>query len=179
VTACFVLTATARADNPAWMTFTSKEGKFSVSLPDKPTESTQQVKSAGPGAGTEKREIHLFSLAPAEGHAYVISYTDYPRGAIKPDKKEAFLASVCDGFVKQVGGKERARKKLSLGTGKAKHPGQEVVVAVGMAEKKQLFYRTRLYLVGDRFFQLTLMGPEDFTTDKQADEFFSSFKVEE
>ena len=38
-------------------------------------------------------------------------------------------------------------------------------------------YRTRLYQVGDRYYQIILTAPRDMATSKEADKFFGSFKV--
>lgn len=167
--ACLGWSTLTRAEDPAWKTFTSKAGRFSISLPGKPAEMKQQV-----SAPTGKLELHFFTVAPAEGSAYVLYYYDYPKGAIKEDKREGLIESVCDGYVKQVGGKQVARTKVTLG--KEKHPGREVVVE--MPEKKQ-FYRARVYLAGNRLYQVMTMGPNDFARGKKADEFFDSFRVEE
>lgn len=60
------------------ITFTSPDGSFSIGMPGQPTASSQTATTtAGP------IEIHLFEYSPADQKtAYVVSYNDYPAGAV-------------------------------------------------------------------------------------------------
>jgi hypothetical protein len=152
------------AKKPA--TFISKAGRFSVLLPGKPAEKTAKVQAGGQDA-----ELHIFS-ATADSRSHVVTYSDYPAGVVGADK-EKFLAGVVERNVERLkAGKLTANEKVSLGKGK--HPGRDV--RVELPDKKRL-YRARVYLVGDRLYQVVVLGPTDAVKGKEADDFLNSFAV--
>ena len=162
-----ILAAASRADE-SWETFTSKEGKFSISLPGKPTEQKQQAPSA-----LGQLDVHLFSVEPAADRAYVVSYTDYPDGSVTKENRDRVLDATTRGVVKSLKGRLVSETRISIG--KDESPGREVLIEL---PGKASFYRGRVYAVKDRLFQAVLMGPEDFVQGKKADEYFASFKLE-
>ena len=56
------------------------DGRFSVRFPGKPKESTQTAKSQ---IGDLK--VHTATYAVSDGSTYMVSYTDFPEGAAKPE----------------------------------------------------------------------------------------------
>lgn len=154
-------------DKPA--PFTSKEGKFAAALPGKPAEKAVKVKYDGADV-----EVRLFAVDQKDkGRAFVVSYTDYPKDKIGADR-EKFVADRLEGNVSGLKGKTVSNDKLTLGKGK--HLGREVRVEFG--DKKQM-YRARAFLVGERLYQVVVLGPDDFVKGKEADDFFASFTVDE
>jgi hypothetical protein len=155
------------AEEPKGGPFRSKEGKFSVALPDKPTEKTNKVKlDAG------EVELHLFSVAQKD-HAYVVTYNDFPKPAVGDDR-DKFLTGVVERNVASLKGKLASDVKVALG--KAKHPGREIRVEI--PDQKRL-YRARLFLVGDRLYQVVALGPDEFVKGKAVDDYLNSFAVDE
>jgi len=149
--------------------FVSKDGRFSVALPDKPTERTVKVKF-----GDADIELRLFAVNQKDKErAFVVSYSDYPKDKIGADR-EKFVAERIEGNVSNLKGKVVSNEKLTLGKGK--FPGREV--RVELAEKKQL-YRARAYLAGERVYQVVLLGSDEFVKGKEADDYFASFAVDE
>ena len=151
--------------------FVSKGGKFSVALPGKPSEKVRKIKS-----GDREQDLHVFSVEQKAGTAvvaYVVTYLDYPKGTVGEDK-DKFLAGVVERNVGLLKGKVAAEEKITLG--KDKHPGRDV--RVDLPDKKQL-YRARVFLVGDRVYQVVVLGPEEFVKGKEIDEYLKSFKVDE
>ena len=71
--------------------------------------------------------------------------------------KDKFLAGVVGRNVGALKGKVVANEKVTLGA--AKHSGRDVRVEV--PEGKRL-YRARAYLVGNRLYQVVVLGPEEF-----------------
>src|SRR5262245_37049232 len=69
--------------------FASKEGKFSVALPDKPTEKTSKI-----DVGDRKIDLHVFTVAQKD-RAYVVTYNDFAKETIGADK-EKFVAGVVE-----------------------------------------------------------------------------------
>ena len=166
LTACFLLVGHSRAADEKWQTFTSKQGHFSVALPGKPTEKTEQV--AAPGG--KKKELHTLTLAVAADQIYHLNYNDYPKEVIKEDKnKEAAF----DTLRKALGGKVLSEKKITVG--KNKSPGRELLLEL----TSKNFYRARVFFIDNRLFQVVAMGSEEFARGKNADRYLDSFKVEE
>ena len=157
------LSAQEKKDAP----FVSKAGKFSVALPAKPSEKSRKIK-----VGDREQDLHVFSVEQKD-RAYVVTYIDYPKGTIGDDK-DKFLAGVVERNVGLLKGKVAAEEKITLG--KAKHPGRDV--RVDLPDKKQL-YRARVFLVGDRVYQIVVLGPEEFVKGKEIDEYLKSFEVTE
>lgn len=147
--------------------FVSKEGKFSVALPGKPTE-----KVSKPKFGDAVIELHVFT-APQKDRAFVVAYSDYPKAAIGADR-DKFVGERVDANVGNLKGKLLSNEKITLG--KAKHPGREVRFEI--TDKKQT-YRARVFLVGERVYQVVLLGPDEFVKGKEADDYFASFAVDE
>ena len=167
VLVAFLFSIASTADEkPA--AFVSKDGKFTVALPDKPTDKSIKSKF-----GDADIAIRLFSVNQKDkGRAFVVSYTDYPKAAIGADA-DKFVAGRVDANVSPLKGKVLSNDKITLG--KAKHPGREV--RVELADKKQ--YRARVFLVGERVYQVVLLGPDEFVKSKEADDYFASFAVDE
>ena len=147
--------------------FVSKEGKFSVLLPDKPSEKKNKVK-----IGDREVDLVIFAVNQ-KGSALVVSYSDFPKDKIGADK-EKFIAERIEANVAGLKGKVSSNEKLTLGA--AKHPGREV--RVDLAEKKQV-YRARMFLVGERVYQVVALGSDEFVKSKTVDDYFASFKVDE
>jgi hypothetical protein len=149
--------------------FVSKDGKFSVALPGKPTEKMNKVK-----VGDAEATLYVFSIDQKEPKCgYVITYLDYPKGTVGAEK-EKFVAGVVERNVANLKGKVASNEAVTLG--KQKHPGRDV--RVELADKKQL-YRARVFLVGDRVYQVVVLGAEEFVKGKEVDDYLASFKVDE
>lgn len=146
--------------------FVSKDGKFSVALPDKPAE-----KKSKAAVGDKSVDLYVFTVAQKD-RAFVVTYSDYPKDKIGDAEK--FVADRVAANVANLKGKVAANEKIALGKGK--HPGREV--RVEMADKKQL-YRARVFLVGERVYQIVVLGPDEFVKGKDVDDYFASFKVDE
>src|ERR1700727_1338046 len=84
----FALSADDKKDKP--VTFQSKEGKFSVTLPKKPTESTNKVPS-----DIGELEMHMF-LVDQSSKAYLVTYHDYPPRSVV-NKEDKILDAVAEG----------------------------------------------------------------------------------
>jgi hypothetical protein len=149
----FLLAAATTVGQGAWKEFTWKEGKCSVLLPGTPT-------------------VKKDSLQLAQGDTlYMILFADTP-GMAKADEKllKKVFDDARDGLVKTLkGGKLVGETPVKLG----KSLGREVRIEAEAPKS----YRTRLYYVGDRYYQLILMGSKEATGSKDAEKFFGSFKV--
>src|SRR5262249_3510282 len=75
------------------------------------------------------------------------------------------------GFVKGVKGKSTSSKAIKL---QKKYPGREFAFDIPDLEGKG---KGRVYIVGDRLYQVTALGTEDFMSSDDIDVFFNSFKL--
>jgi hypothetical protein len=147
-----LLAVTADGTQAKWKEFTWAEGKCAILLP-----------------GTPKERKNALELIEGEG-IYLLSYHD-----IKGLKEggEDLVKKIFDGtrdeLLKSFGGKLLSEKKLTLG----KHPGRELQVEV----KALGVYRVRVYLVGERMYQIIVMGPKALTDSKETEKLLESFKL--
>jgi hypothetical protein len=167
---CLLVAGLAHADDTDLQKFTSKDLGFTVLLPGKPMETTQEVKS---GAGP--LTVHLFVQAPSKDVAYVVGVNDYPDAFVKGKTADKVLDDGTQGGIKTLEDKglhprKTSEKKITLG--EDKHPGRDIRIDIDKG-----VYRTRIYLVGSRLYQVTLVGPETVVTGKDADRYFDSFEV--
>lgn len=154
-------------EEPKPLPFTSKEGKFTVTLPGPPARKTSKVATS---AG--EVEAYLF-LVDRKTHAYLVSYNDYKAGTVDPDP-EKVLSQVVEATAKNLQGQVNKDEKITLGA--KKYPGRDVLIA--LPGKKGL-YRGQVYLVDNRLYQVVVIGPEELVKNSAVDAYFSSFKLEE
>ncbi len=154
-------------EEPKPVSFSSKEGKFTITLPGQPASKTSKVvTSAG------EVEAYLF-LVDRKTHAYLVSYNDYKAATVDPDP-EKVLSQVVEATAKNLKGQVNKDEKITLGA--KKYPGRDVLIAL---PGKQGLYRGRVYLVGNRLYQVVVIGPEDLVKNAAVDAYFGSFKLEE
>lgn len=158
--------ATAAAEDKP-MKFQSKEGKFAIQFPGKPTESKQKQKTV-----VGDVDVYLFAIVQKD-RAFLATYADYPRGTIAKQGLQDSLDKARDGNIKGVKGKLVSEKKITL---KKKDDGREALIAL---PDKNGAYRVRIYLVGDRLYQVLVAGPDDFAKGKDATAFLDSFEVKD
>jgi hypothetical protein len=157
-----------KKDEKKPVAFVSKEGKFSVTLPDKPLEKTAKVK-----VGDLDLDHHIFTVGQKD-RAQLITYLDYTKEVIGADT-DKFLSGAIERNTAFLKGKVVSDEKITFG--KQKHPGRDIRIEYG-GEKKQ-FYRARIVLAGNRLYQVVALGPDEFIKGKDADEYFKSFALEE
>ena len=161
---CLVLTSASAQDKPAWKTFTSKEGRFSVLLPGEPKETKQNIGSA------DKMVIQTQYLIEQGNLGYLVSFQDTP-GLEKPEMHAKVLDNGRDGAVKNLNGKLLSETKLTLDK---KYIGLECLIDV---PKFKGLYRLRMFIVGDRLYQLVVLGPKEVVTSKESDQYLDSFQL--
>jgi hypothetical protein len=144
-----------------WKRFTVTKGRFRASFPGSPKESKETVKTPlGPLTLTH-------TMLETEAWALSVSYCDYP---IIPDNSDKVLLGARDGLQEGLGGTLLHDKEIELG----EHPGRsfQLETARGMV------YRTRMYLVGSRFYQLiAVTTTREEGWSRKADRFFDSFEL--
>lgn len=165
--ACLILAAgvSVCAQQPAaaavaWEKFTSAEGNFSIMLPGKPEPNKQTVDSPHGPYTTQ-----LF-LARGSGQIYIVGWVDYAPSFRFDTQKE--LEANRDNFAKGVKAEVKGTTPIKLGT----YPGIEFT-----AEGEQAHFRSRVYIVGKRPYQLIAMWGKGSAEPLEASKFFSSFTL--
>ena len=140
-----------------WKKFSSDAGRFAVLLPGKPTEETETEKTED---GTTVH--HTFSLATETG-AFVMMYSDFPEDITKI-KADFLLDEACKGL--SIGGDQLlSQRRISLGA----YPGREIEYKT----QDGITGKARIFLVGQRLYQLHIAFPQAGDTKK----FFDSFEL--
>ena len=132
-----------------------------------PTEKTNKVMT-----DVGELDLHAF-IVDQQDRAMVVMYSDYPPGSVGGNTDKV-LNGCIEGNVKALKGKLLTEEKITLG--KAKHAGREI--RIEMPDKKSI-YRARIYLVGDRLYQVVVLGPDDFAKGKAVEDFLKSFAIDE
>jgi hypothetical protein len=152
------------AQNPPEV-YSSKDGNFSVRFPSKPKETTQTTK-------TDLGELNVFTAtyATSDGSTYMVSYTDFPAEAAKPENRDVLYDGVRDELKKD--GKVLTAKDKEIGAKKL--PGREIDIE---RDKGKLRLRFRVVLHDGRLFQVAVIGTPKFVDGKDATGFLESFEV--
>jgi len=168
-----VATATSAATStPAgdvWQTYTSTEGQFSVSMPGKPTESSQN-------ANTDLGELVNHFVKYEDGsNQFLASYVDFPEAAMTDrDPKEV----VTDGFATTFESSPDTIKVIEKNDITVQgFPGIEAEIEYTSGSGNYVWYRT--VLVNNRQYQLLATTPTA-NRDKMADDaqkFRESFEL--
>ena len=161
--AVVVLTA---ACNKKAQVFRSESGGFSVMIPGKPDESTRKLDTP-----RGKIDLHLFT-AQKSNRAYIVSYSDYPDEMVKQNSPEKILDGSRDGQVRSMG-KLILEKNISLDG----NPGRELVVEGKTSDGHDASSKTRIFLVGNRLYQVIFAAPKGEASSSEMDDFLESFKL--
>ena len=157
-----VLAGTARAQDNEWKTFSSKEGQFTVLLPGKPVERKQAV-------GNNVEQVQY--LIDGGNKAYLIAYQDDQNFANADETlvKQA-LAAGRDAAVTSLKGTLLSQKEMKFDK---KYNGMEFQIEIPGTG----IYRSRIFMVKERLYQVTVLGPKEVAVSKEADRFLDSFKL--
>ena len=161
----FVLVAFVGAASAQQHEYPSPEGKFSVKFPGVPKVTSQTSKSA-----IGDLTVNIATYANADGNAFMVSYTDFPEKATKPENHETLLNGIRDGVKGKDGKLAGEEKKLMFGPDKL--PEREFTI-----EKGKTRIRYRVILRDSRVYQIAAIGTEAFVTGKEGTAFLDSFQI--
>ena len=157
----------AAAIPPGWQQLASAEGRFAALMPGKAVRTTQKLDAAG---STHPFVIFTVDRPPSE--TYFAGYVDFPgEGELDDD---LILDGSRDSGVKNVGGKLISGSKVLLDG----HPGRQFSYEVeGPNPGRKMHYRSRIYLVERRLFNLLQLRTGGGDASKDAATFFDSFRL--
>ena len=147
-------------DSSGWVKFTSDEGRFSVMMPELPEDKMETTESAhGPYT------THLFIVKDPTS-VYLIGWVDYDPSF--NFNRQAELEANRDNFVKGI----NAKLITSHATVVDGYSALEF-----MAETEDRIFKSRVYMVGRRPYQIVIGSPKGQDDSAQVNRFFNSFKV--
>lgn len=151
--------------------FGSAVGRFSAEMPATMKETEQSIPTAvGP------IPAHLLMGEDADRVIFGVTYADLPANLIQPGDTNASLEGSVNGMIAASQATRLDKRPIMLGP----HQGREVrfeVHPAGMSEKG--LGVSRIYLVGNRSYQLMTLGSESKFREEVAKAFFDSFRLED
>ena len=147
-------------DTGGWTRFASEEGRFSVLMPEIPTDKTETVNSAhGPYT------THLFIVKDTV-NVYLIGWVDYAP-SFDFDKR-AELEANRDNFVKGINATLISTRPTIIDSYSA---------IEFTAETAERVFKSRVYMVGRRPYQIVIGSPKGMDHSADVSRFLNSFKV--
>jgi hypothetical protein len=147
--------------------FRSETGGFSIMTPYILKETTQSLDTQ---AG--KIEVHSF-IAGQAGDSYLVGYSDYPAVAVQASDPQKILDGSRDGAVANVKGELVSEIPITL----SEYPGRDLTITVKAANGQELFLRGRIYLVGNRLYQIIAVVTKSEEKSVEMNNFLQSFKL--
>lgn len=153
--------AVTTAQTPGgWVKVSSEEGRFSVLMPTKPEESKETQNSPNGPYTT-----HLL-ISKGAGEIYLVGWVDYDPNFNFNVQGE--LEANRDNFIKGI-------KATLLDTVKIDFNGNPGIEFT--AETADTSFKSRIYVVGRRPYQLVVASPKGADATRNISRFFSSFEV--
>ena len=143
-----------------WQNFTSDDGGYTVRMPAKPTEDTADLPNGG--------KIHRATLDKG-AIAYIISYNQIAGGMPAADVIPTLLNKGRDSLVSALKGKLVEDKPAMLDGNSGK------TVRISMPASASTAY-VRIFVVGDRFYQVMLLGENKALEGAGVDRYLDSYK---
>jgi hypothetical protein len=145
--------------------FNSPDNSFTVMLPKAVKEEKQTV-------NTQIGPIEFLSYnAKAKHQEFGVAYSDYPASYITTTDPVTLLDGSRDGAVRNIQGNLLSETIINI----KGHPGRELRIE----GPQKMILKSRIYLVGNRLFQIMAISKPDHSFDKKIDEVFNSFKINE
>lgn len=148
----------------AFEKFTSKEGKFTVSLPGKPQEQ-KQTRSTELG----DIQIKMYFVPIGKDSAFLISFNDNPEALKNSDP-----ALLLEGARNGVKGKDSELiNDEIIKFGPDKLPGRRFLIK----KPGGIYVKSMVILNGLRLYQVMVIGKKEFVEAKEVDKFYKSFEL--
>jgi hypothetical protein len=159
-----VTTAAPATSKLNFQSFTSDKGSFSVKFPGTPTTTAQKNTVGG-----FQIDTNLFLVTLNSGSVtYLVSYSDYPTEITSNQTPDQALNNARDGQVASVQGKILSDKSLT----KDNIFGKEIEIS-----STSNYIRTRIYISGQRLYQLVVVYPEATKSLGDIQTFLDSFAL--
>ena len=150
-----------------WQDYKSSAGKFSVQLPSKPQEQSQDQTT---DVGTIKLNM---VIAESNDSGYFVGYADFPNKISNPADIQKGLADSVKGSVANLKGEIKSEKEFLLGDVPCRD-----FEAGGKVQATDVSMKGRFCLAGNRLYQVFALGAKDKIAIADVDRFITSFKIE-
>jgi hypothetical protein len=147
-----------------WREFRSEGGGFTIMMPGRPEEQSQKTATA---FGTIESRVFLVEHQAA---GYLVNYADYPQDLVQDSPADVILDGVSLGVVSQSGGTLKSSAAIRLGD----FTGRELEIT---SPGGQSLLKVRIYLVGVRIFQLSVVSEIGVDIIDDVARFFESFEL--
>lgn len=155
-----------------WRDFKSYDGKFSILVPGEFTEKVDSIQT-DIGQLAYHTFYHQTKESNADNVLYMLSYVDYPEGALHSDSTELlqdFFAETVDAAVKAVKG-----ELLYANDWKYKnYPGK--VWRIDYLNGKAVI-KTKAFVANNRYYVLQAIAKKEYSMNYSADKFLDSFQL--
>jgi hypothetical protein len=150
-----------------WQDYKSSAGKFSVQVPSKPQEQSQEQKT---NVGTIKLNM---VIAEASDSGYFVGYADFPNKIANPADIQKGLGDSVKGSVGNLKGVIKSEKEYMLGDVPCRD-----FEASGKVQTTDVSMKGRFCLAENRLYQVFALGAADKIAAADVDRFIKSFKIE-
>ncbi|MEL7021657.1 MAG: hypothetical protein AAGK47_08615 [Bacteroidota bacterium] len=155
-----------------WRATTSLEGRFRIYAPAQLVESTDTIETAV-GKLVYHTFFHHTNPKSAENVMYMLSYVDYPQGAMHSDSislLESFFHTTTTTAAEAVKGKLLYVSDTEL----SGYPGR--LWRIDYLEDEAVI-RTRAYMVEDRYYALQTVSLRERNLNRSGERFLDSFEL--
>ncbi len=154
-----------------WTPWTSETGRFQVLTPGELELKTDTVQTA-----IGELVYHYYFHQPQEeapdNALYSISYCDYPEGAIHSDSLE-LLKDFFDATIESAASSVRGELFYETDINWQSYPGKLWRIHYN---KEQAVIKTKAYLIGRRFYTISVISLRDKALNRFIDKFLDSFE---
>jgi hypothetical protein len=154
---CAACASQASAQAPPWTKYSSPEGRFTVLMPADPMREEQSKETRG------EKVVMRFFTAGSEKGIFIVAYADYRMSGVKQE-----LDANRDSFLRGMKATLLSESDIKL----RENPGREI-----RAERDRLSIRSRIFLVGQRYYQVVAITPATLPGNLEADRFLNSFEL--
>lgn len=146
--------------------FYSKKGGFSIVFPDTPKEHQHTTTSE-----IGQIELTQYIYGKDDTHAWVASFSDYPKRMIQLGNKDQLLKGIKHRIVEDLRATVLSEEKIKL---EDKYDGLSFLAK---AKKRDLNIVYKIFLVKNRVYQLSMYSSIGSIKVQDSTEFFGSFKL--
>jgi len=149
-----------------WQDYKSDAGKFSVQVPSKPQEQSQDQTT---NVGTIKLNM---LISETNDSGYFIGYADFPSKIANPVDIQKGLSDSVKGSVSNINGEIKSEKEYLLGNVPCRD-----FEASGKVQSTDVLMKGRFCLADNRLYQLFALGSQANLSKTDVDRFIDSFKI--
>lgn len=152
--------------NPAPYLLTDHKGRFTINFPSKPEYTTKTFRDQN-----VNYTANIYTLHNSKG-TFMVSWMDYQKEYVSQYTSDELLDSERNGSISKSHGKLLQEKVLKIG----KYPGREIRT-IATINNIEMTWRTRVYIVGNRKYNIITITYPQNTFDSDFESFLTSFKL--